>query len=532
MKLSRRKLFEAALGVGQVALLSRYGLLPSSARAQSMSFKPTKLLAIWLDGGLHWESFFSPFTSAGITKFMPAPGGGLIPWGYSPSQVENFDRSPVDLDAPGTRRKWRGPVYWNWNSPGDTMGAVPNSGGAQQFRPYGYAWANPAYKLYDRAALLIGADQGTASHYSGIVASMCGVAGANFRAPSVQAVVAAAMAKRFPDRPIPNVSLGGPSPTALDLPSLAAPTRVTNDASVEPTLSDKRDGAWLNLRTRTDRPELAFDGTPTGATAPLTATDQYTLDQIRARKGKSTAGTDALLGSLYDTYKGASRTIARDIMGTLANVRGFEKLSVADMMYPANWTACIGYADTCGGGSSLANYDFALKLLKSELVSSVSLRATSIANFSFDTHSSNGPQYHANHLRIALEGIGRVLMEMSLTPSATNAGKTLLDETLVYIYSDFGRTFPKTGSDHHPATCAILAGGSIIGNQMVGGYDESMNGSPMGVPVPLVEESGMQVTRTPKSQDIVATVLHAFGLEGGTDYFIPGGYGYYDGVVG
>ena len=45
-------------------------------------------------------------------------------------------------------------------------------------------------------------------------------------------------------------------------------------------------------------------------------------------------------------------------------------------------------------------------------------------------------------------------------------------------------------------------------------------------------EAATWLVLDPKSQDIVATVLHAFGLEGGTDYFIPGGYGYYDGVVG
>ena len=224
--------------------------------------------------------------------------------------------------------------------------------------------------------------------------------------------------------------------------------------------------------------------------------------------------------------------MARDILTLLSGVRGFERLSAQDPNYPENWTACIGSADVCGPGTSAANFDFALQLLKSDLVTSVSLRATSISNFSFDTHSANGPQQHTNHLRIAFESVGRALLEMSLTPSAATPGKTLLDETLVYVFSDFGRTFPKTGSDHHPATCAILAGGSIIGNQMVGGYDEAMNGSPMGVPVPLVEEDGSIATRTPKSQDIAATVLHAFGLRGGHDFFIPGGFGHFDGVVG
>lgn len=530
MKLSRRRLLEASLGIGQVALLERYGI--SDARANGMPNGTTKLLAIWLDGGLHWETFFTPMTAAGITKFMPAPSGGLIPWGYLPGQVENFDRSPVDLNDPSTRRKLRGPIFWDWNNPGATTGAVPGSSGQQQFRPYGYAWADPAHRLYSRAALLVGADQGTASHYSGIVAGLCGVAGANFRAPAVQAVVAAAMAKRFPDRPIPNVTISGVSPANLHLPSIAAPTVVTSDASVEPTLSDRRDGAWRGLRTRTMAPEFGFDGSMVdGGVLPLTATDAYALQATRNRRGVSSAGTDQMLEKLYDTYKGASRTIARDVLTTLSRVRGYEHLAARDPRYPTNWTACIGSADSCGSGASMASYDFALKLLKSELVTSVSLRATSFNNNSFDTHSSNGPQVHTNHLRIAFEGIGRLLLEMSLTPSAT-AGKSLLDETLVYVFSDFGRTFPKSGSDHHPATCAILAGGSIIGNQMVGGYDETAYGSPMGVPVQVVEEDGSTVTRAVNAQDVAATVMHAFGLQAGHDYFIPGGYGHFAGVVG
>ncbi|MCY1015775.1 hypothetical protein [Pyxidicoccus sp. MSG2] len=62
-------------------------------------------------------------------------------------------------------------------------------------------------------------------------------------------------------------------------------------------------------------------------------------------------------------------------------------------------------------------------------------------------------------------------------------------------------------------------------------FYRTMNGSPMGAPVTLVEESGQRVTRAPRSQDIVATAIRAFGLEPGRDFFIPGGYGVYDGVV-
>ncbi|MBJ6761579.1 DUF1501 domain-containing protein [Myxococcaceae bacterium JPH2] len=529
MKLSRRRLFELAFGAAHVGLMARYGL--SSARAAvPASGRPTKMLGIWMDGGLHWESFFSPLTRNGITKFIPLAQGGLIPFGYLPDQVQNFDRSPADLDAPGPVRKLRGPIYWNWDSPSDTRGTNPLAQGQQVFRPWGYAWADPKYKLYEKATLLVGADQNTAAHASGIVASMCGVAGATFRSPSVQAVIANAMASRFPDRPIPNVSLRGMQPSALGLPARANPTVLGSPSSVEPTLSDKRDSAWKGLRTRHDIPNLGYDGSSQSGTVPASVVDEALLDVLRAEHQISTTGTDAMLEQLYEAYKGESRTIRRDILSVLATTPTWEKLK-ADPAYPVNWDACIGSADSCGQGASMGAYDFALQLLKSDLVTSVNMRASSFNNFTFDTHSANGVSMHTNHLRIALEMAGRLCIEMSLTPSRSDPSRTLLDETLVYIYSDFGRTFPKHGSDHHPATCALLVGGGIQGNQMLGGYDETMDGSPMGAPVTLVEESGDKVTRAPRSQDIAATVLRSFGLEPGKDFFIPGGYGVFDGVV-
>lgn len=305
---------------------------------------------------------------------------------------------------------------------------------------------------------------------------------------------------------------------------------LSSSASVEPTLSDKRDSAWKGLRTRSDLPDAAFEGSSLPGTVPATAVDAALLEAPRQERGISSSGTDAMLEQLYDTYKGASRTIRRDILSVLAGTPSWEKLN-ADPAYPADWSACIGYADACGAGTSMGSYSFALQLLKSDLVTSVNLRASSFNNTTFDTHVSNGVQYHTNHLRIALEMVGRLCIEMSLTPSRSNPSRSLLDETLVYVYSDFGRTFPKQGSDHHPATCAILVGGGIQGNQMLGGYNETMNGSPMGAPVTMVEESGTKVTRAPRSQDIAATVIRAFGLEPGKDFFIPGGFGVYDGVV-
>jgi hypothetical protein len=529
MKLHRRRLLQTALGAGQLALLANAGLLSSSKlRAQAANpALPSRLLTVWLDGGCHWETLFSPFTQAGIEKYIPEPRGGNIPLGYFPAQVERFDRQSFDINEPGPVRALRGPIYWDWNNPSATSGEVPNSGGGQQFRPAGYAFADPTYKLFDKTCVLVGADQGTASHQSGVVASMCGVAGSAFRAPSVQAVISNALAARFPDRPLLNVNLGGTLPSALGLPSLASPTSMSSLSSVEPTLSDRRGGAWKGLRARTATPDLAFDGTARDGTVARTAIDDVVAASTRELRGKSNSGSDRLLESLYDSYKTHSSTIAKDVLTSLSATPSFEFLA-NDPLYAGN-TTCIGYADVCGGFNSTAPWAFALQLLKSDLVTSVNLRATSIANSSFDTHSSNGPQMHTNHLRIAFEGIGRMLLEMELTQLGN--GKTLLDDTLVYIYSDFGRTFPKQGSDHHPATCAVLVGGGVVGNQMLGGYDETMDGSPLGMPVDLINEDGHHEVRMPKSQDVAATVIRAFGLEPGRDFFIPGGFGVFDGAL-
>jgi Protein of unknown function (DUF1501) len=532
MKTSRRNLLLASLGAAQVALLNRFGA--RSAFAGPTPNGPTKLLCIWLDGGCNWEHIFSPLSGAGIDKFIRPPEGGVHPFGYSKAQVRNFDGSSTDLGSTNPVRKLAGPVFWNDDDPADATGTNPFSGGTQTYRPWGYSWVDPNYRLYERACLLVGADQGTASHASGIVASMCGVAGSTFRAPSVQAVIANYMSAYFPDRPVPNAFLGGTAPLAGELPSTVAPYGLASLAMVESTISDRRDGAWTGLRTRNDVPAVRFDGRQVAGTNPLTLTDELVLEAIRKRRDHTTSGSDALYRQLYEMNVGVSRTIARDVLTALEATVGFEHLD-DDPLYAdgAFSTACIGPADVCGPVRSGGPYDFALRLLKSNLVTSLTLRATSIANSSFDVHFSGGARAQTSHLRIALEGIGQMLNEMQLTPASSGTG-TLLDETLVYIYSDFGRTFARSGedgTDHHPATCGLLVGGSVRGNQMLGGYDENAVDSPLGAPVGLAEESGQSSMRPPTSQDIAATVIRAFGLEPGADFFIPGGYGVFDGAL-
>jgi hypothetical protein len=264
--------------------------------------------------------------------------------------------------------------------------------------------------------------------------------------------------------------------------------------------------------------------------------DEQMLRATRALKGRSSAGTDGLLEGLYDTYRGVSRTLARDVVDVLGKTKGVEHLPDKMPWAPNNgqFGYTIGYAD---GGSNTdwdGMFDLTLRLLKSDLVSAVTLRVPGANNFSYDTHDPPAHPSHVNNLRGTLEVLGRLFLEMMMTPSATQPGKTLLDETQVHIFSDFGRTFAHQGSDHHPATSVILVGGDVVGNRMIGGYDETMDGSPLGVPVDVIkiEEKGQVVKQAPSAADAAATVMRCFGLEAGHDFFIPGGYAEIKGVLG
>lgn len=530
MRMSRRSLLALGLGAAQLALLERFG--QNRAHAGPSAGGPTKLLSIYLPGGVHHELFWGALTAAGVAKYIPAPVGGFRPVFYNADQVKNFDGSSGDG---GEYRKVRGPVHWNPANPADRTGANPESGGTQNYCPWGYAWAAPEYKLYERTALIHGVDQGTAAHQSGIVASLCGAAGANFRAPSIQSVVANAMVSRFPDRPLPNVSLKSQVVTsALDLPSTASPIYLNDVGNLSYTVSDYPGGAWDGLRERHAIDGVGFDGATTGSTLPATVLDEAALGAIRLTRGRSSAGTDAALEQLYNSYAGYSRTLARDVVDILTKTKGVEHLPEHMPWAPdqARFGYVIGYAD--GGTSTYydQDIDLVLRLLKSDLATSVTFRCAGANNFAFDTHFANAHQLHSDHLHGMMDVVGRLLIEMMLTPVA--GGKTLLDDTLVYIFSEFGRTFPQQGSDHHPTNTAVLVGGNVMGNRMIGGYDETIPGTPLGLPIEIREIEAKEkpiTSRVPRAADVVATIARSFGLEAGADFFIPGGYGEVVGVL-
>jgi len=543
MKLSRRMLLGLGVGATQLALLERFGFNRASAGPPAGG--PTKLLSIWIPGGLNHEQIWCALSDAGIAKFIPKPTGGDEPYFYNAQMVQNYDGT---TGGDGAYQKIRGPIWWNQQMPSmnDLKTVNPASGGAQIYVPWGYSWVSKDLSptaVFERAVMIHGIDQGTAAHGSGQIASMCGLAGALFPAPAIAAVVANAMMASFPDRVLPSVSIGGAlnpqaiSTTANPIAGAASPIYLSSTAGLAYTISDHPDSAWAGLRARQSIPELGFDGTPTGKQLPVTPMDAQSMKALRALKGASSAGTDALLSQLHETYAGVSRALAADIVDTIQNIPGVQHLPATMPWAPSvgQFGYTLGYAD---GGNSVdwsSDFDLTLRLLKSELATSITLRVAGANGFSYDTHDPPAANPHVNNLRGTFEVIGRLVLEMMLTPSTTQAGKSLLDETVVHIFSDFGRTFatPQGGTDHNPATTMILLGGNVHGNRMIGGYDETTGPTPLGAPVNVIniaDGSGSISSRVPTAADAAATVYRAFGLQAERDFSIPGGYGEIQGV--
>src|SRR5687768_12982742 len=113
MTLSRRKLMMAGFGATQLALLSRFNLLGGNARAAEPTDRPTKLLTIYIPGGVHHEMMWASFLDSALPRLMPPPERwpGVF---YDASMLQNLDRSGnADADAP--IRRIRSYVGWNWD---------------------------------------------------------------------------------------------------------------------------------------------------------------------------------------------------------------------------------------------------------------------------------------------------------------------------------------------------------------------------------------------------------------------------------
>jgi hypothetical protein len=523
--LTRRRLLELGLGATQAGLLGAMAWSGSRSRARAAAGDgPTKLLTLFLPGGWIPTAFFVPLSAAEITeRCRPYDPGDYRTDAtyYRPDHIQNLDGSGDALE--GEYQRIRVPVMWDAAS----MSAGINNT-TSPYSPWGWAWVE--HRLWENACVVHGIDQGTASHASGVVSALCGLPGSSFRAPALHARVASHLYDRFGDsRPVPAVSVSGsPYLDHLGLPSYAAPLRAENAGAFVPTMSERLDSAWANLRDRSERPQVAWDGSASGALL-TNEIDEYTRAEALRLRGRGNLSTDAFYQQIYDNYGTFSRRLALDIVDRLERTTGFESTTPAFWRGDPAWTP---WAAREAGATWSGDFDLALRLLKSDLTSAVSLQVLGTGGFGWDTHGDGfGPQ--SVQVRATMDVVGRLLGEMKATP--VSADRSLLDDTLVVILSDFARTWPNSSKcDHWPVTSVVFAGGGIMPNRMVGSLDwTGLSPAAMGPNAgvhPIVNEDGDIESRPLKSSDVIHTVLRSFGVEGAA-LFTPGGPGEITGVL-
>jgi len=497
VKLSRRSILQASLGLTQMGLLGKFGLQGNPARAASPG-SATKLLTVFMAGGWMPIYLWSPLSDSEINLYMLPPDDRSFaePVFFRSQEVTNLDGSGNAMD--GAYQRLRVPNLWNRQT-GRTS-------------PHGRAWEY--FRLWEDCTVVHGIDQGTAAHEAGKVAALSGVASNDFRSPSVNALVANGLYTRFESRrPMPSIVLGQALyPEAVQLRAEVSPISIGSISDLRYGLSQDISRAWDGLGEREPRPQYDFLGRPIAGMS-TNAIEERRSSRLRALRGRSTRDTDAFLEKLYNGYQGVSKLLARDIMREMSAIPDYPRTRTLDWV-----TGSSDFAFPYGDGSDPYDlFNLTLKLLKSNLATSLAIQVP-VQNL--DTHSE-GHAIQFLRSRASFDAVGRLLGAMKNTPSTEGSG-SLLDETLVLIVSEFSRTWPRSNScDHWPATSVAFVGGGVTPNRMIGGYriapgSAIASAGFVGKDVAFADGS----SRQPRSADVLHTALRIMGIQ---DFFIPGG---------
>jgi hypothetical protein len=135
--------------------------------------------------------------------------------------------------------------------------------------------------------------------------------------------------------------------------------------------------------------------------------------------------------------------------------------------------------------------------------------AVQIETGSFDTHTDNTLQIVQHELLFG--GLAQLLAGLDDRPGK-HGGGSLLDETVVAVVSEMGRT-PKlnasNGKDHWPVTSAMVLGGGLPGGRVLGGTTDTLAARPMDLVTGASTESGVQL----QYGNFAAGLLAALGVD-------------------
>jgi len=152
-------------------------------------------------------------------------------------------------------------------------------------------------------------------------------------------------------------------------------------------------------------------------------------------------------------------------------------------------------ADALRGSPGLGAFDLTrdlgpqVEIAISALTQGLS-QAVQIEAGDFDTHTNNSEQNNLHESFFA--GLHTLMERLATTPGSTDGSK-LLDETMVVVVSELGRT-PKLnndgGKDHWGTTSAMVLGAGVKGGKVVGATNDGLEGRLVNLATGVPDEGG------------------------------------------
>ena len=175
----------------------------------------------------------------------------------------------------------------------------------------------------------------------------------------------------------------------------------------------------------------------------------------------------------------------------------------------------IGRADSLRDVGTFGDFDYTRDLsvqarLAVDALDTGLARVVQLEAGDFDTHEDNTRQTYEHETLFG--GLTQLVEQLQATPGAS-AGQTLLDETMVVVLSEMGRT-PKlndaNGKDHWPITSAMVLGPRVPGGRLLGATDDNQ----LSVPLDLTTgEASSSAANRLQYGNFVAGLLHAVGVD-------------------
>jgi hypothetical protein len=182
--------------------------------------------------------------------------------------------------------------------------------------------------------------------------------------------------------------------------------------------------------------------------------------------------------------------------------------SAQSIMYNPSVTAAFQFTSTDQTRYGNTSFGNACVTARNVLAANLGVRYVQITLGGWDNHTNiyTNPGTILTPAKSLDNGLANLISDLASMPGL-KAGNSLLDETLIVVKGEFGRTVgnitSQSGRDHYFVHSALLAGGGVQGGRVIG--QTTPDGS-------YVQDPGWSANRVVYAEDIAATVYSALGI--------------------